>query len=75
MVAQSASALLCEPHNLTPWRECQVVEEMVPINVTQLYRLSGDYNPLHIDPEVTVTLTPTVNPTPTPTIRFRVHAT
>lgn len=24
---------------------------MVPVNQTQLYRLSGDYNPLHIDPE------------------------
>lgn len=29
----------------------KVVEEQVPKNQTQLYRLSGDYNPLHIDPE------------------------
>ena len=29
----------------------KVVEEKVPVNQTQLYRLSGDYNPLHIDPE------------------------
>jgi len=29
----------------------KVVEEMVSPHQTQIYRLSGDYNPLHIDPE------------------------
>jgi len=29
----------------------KVVEEVVPLHQPQIYRLSGDYNPLHIDPE------------------------
>eukprot|EP00808_Paulinella_micropora_P007111 g4174.t1 len=36
-----------------PAREPDVVEEMhVPKTQAQVYRLSGDYNPLHIDPEM-----------------------
>lgn len=35
----------------TPKRAPDVVEEMkVPHNQAQIYRLSGDYNPLHVDP-------------------------
>ena len=35
-----------------PERAPDVVEEMVvPTNQAQIYRLSGDYNPLHVDPK------------------------
>eukprot|EP00457_Paulinella_chromatophora_P011966 gb/GEZN01012135.1/.p1 GENE.gb/GEZN01012135.1/~~gb/GEZN01012135.1/.p1 ORF type:complete len:306 (-),score=40.54 gb/GEZN01012135.1/:161-1078(-) len=38
-----------------PKRAPDVVEEMyVPTNQAQIYRLSGDYNPLHIDPGMAV---------------------
>ncbi len=30
----------------------KVVTEKVPLNAAALYRLSGDYNPIHIDPDV-----------------------